>query len=69
VLNDDHVLIIENVLYGSRADWLWDDDLDMHIPCCSQWDGRRKCGNGPLTGDQILTGDCGKAHEPPPSAP
>lgn len=52
-----------------RADWLWEDDLQMHVPCCTV---RRtairgvltipvgKCGNGPLTGGQIETGDCGE---------
>jgi hypothetical protein len=54
-----------------KADWLYDREMDMHIPCCTrqvvtmqgtqQWvRGTRKCGNGPLTGEAILTGDCGE---------
>lgn len=55
-----------------KADWVFDDDPEtwgphgIHIPCCSRMKGNprvpgdyRKCGNGPLTGDQILSGDCG----------
>lgn len=46
-----------------HATWDWDQDLGMHIPVCSQWrvDGRggvKRCGNGPLTGEQIDTGTC-----------
>lgn len=51
-----------------KADWIWDDELGVHVPCCtvrpihvpSQRPTQEKCGNGPLTGDQILTGDCGE---------
>lgn len=47
-----------------KATWEWDEDLLMHVPCCSQYSrgdrGGWRCGNGPLTGDQIMTGDCGQ---------
>lgn len=51
-----------------KADWLYDDEMGMHIPCCTRHVARGpeghlsfgKCGNGPLTGDAILTGDCGE---------
>lgn len=54
-----------------KADWLYDEELGFHMPCCSKYrflknlhraDGTRpvwKCHNGPLTGQQIMTGDCG----------
>lgn len=48
-----------------RADWLWDEDLMCHIPCCTRPRDSHpssKCGNGPLNTQQILTGDCGE-HE------
>lgn len=51
-----------------KADWLYDDEYDMHIPCCSQPNWFEKlgrvwrCSNGPLTGDQIMSGDCGEDH-------
>lgn len=51
----------------SKADWLYqgDDPSDllagMHIPCCSQSSGYgSRCHNGPLTGEQIASGDCGE---------
>ena len=42
-----------------KADWLWDEELNTHIPYCAFKDeGRRMlCGN-PLIGDQILNGKC-----------
>lgn len=43
-----------------KADWLWDDEMQMHIPCCSRPKGTRLCHNGPLVGDAILSGDCGE---------
>lgn len=49
-----------------KADWRWDDELQMHLPCCSRPKGTWRCGNGPLVGDAILTGDCG---EHPPITP
>lgn len=49
-----------------KADWQWDDEWQHHIPCCSQPKGTWRCGNGPLVGDAILTGDCG---EHPPITP
>lgn len=57
-----------------KADWLWEEDLQMHIPCCSRtWlDAYLKptvvCRNGPLVGEQIVTGDCGE-HPDSPSKP
>jgi len=51
-----------------KADWIYgrtdpfEDPLSgMHIPCCSvvKSDGLT-CGNGPLTGEAIETGDCGE---------
>lgn len=46
-----------------QADWLWDDELNCHIPCCTVPIGNRinegRCHQGPLTGEQIATGDCG----------
>lgn len=62
--------IIEAInLAIGKADWLWDDDLGCHIPCCTSYTrieysaelGRlatTKCGNGPLVGEQIQTGLC-----------
>lgn len=49
-----------------KADWIWDDELGVHLPCCVQIREKGtgyKCGNGPLEGDQILTGDCGDDHQ------
>lgn len=42
-----------------RADWIFDPELGTHIPSCSQPNGNWHCGNGPLTGAAIDTGDCG----------
>lgn len=47
-----------------RADWLYDDELGCHIPSCSMYAGNWRCGNGPLEGDQITTGNCGRKHVP-----
>ncbi len=56
-----------------KADWLWDEILKIHFPCCSyicvvDADGRRgainKCGNRPLYGNQILTGLCDEHSDP-----
>jgi hypothetical protein len=53
-------------------DFLGDDSgLEMYIPCCSRGVYREipgrtvgqalyPCGNGPLVGDQIKSGDCGQ---------
>lgn len=53
-----------------KADWMYDEELQIHIPCCSQH--RRldsgvtvKCGNGPLNADGIAAGDCGEDHVTP----
>lgn len=49
------------------ADWIWDHDLGVHIPCCSFLllqlaragnAGLKHCGNGPLVGDEIGRGVC-----------
>lgn len=49
--------------------------MEMHLPCCSvridsgltattkrgiEYPITHACGNGPLTGDQIISGDCGE---------
>jgi hypothetical protein len=55
-----------------KADWIYDEELGMHIPCCTRivnhvgvfGDWKGKCGNGPLEGEALLAGDCGK-HGPP----
>ena len=49
-----------------KADWIWDEESQTHLPVCSQIRERgdgRKCGNGPLTDLQVLTGDCGDDHQ------
>lgn len=44
-----------------QANWLWNEDLQMHIPCCAvPVPGSIFCGNGPLTGLQIHFGNCGE---------
>jgi hypothetical protein len=49
-----------------KADWIWDNELQTHIPCCTRHIQIRdstyfpKCGNGPLVGEAILSGDCGE---------
>lgn len=49
--------------YGAfKCDWIWDEAIG-HMPCCTQMviddnGAIRKCGNGPLTGDQLQSGDC-----------
>lgn len=46
-----------------KADWIYNDDLGCHIPCCiQQVQFFVRCGNGPLEGEQITTGDCGLFH-------
>lgn len=54
-----------------KADWIWDEELGTQIPCCSvlvrrtllegggRLNTRVHCGQGPLVGDQIKSGDCG----------
>lgn len=44
-----------------RAHWLWNDELNCHIPCCSQLrsDGTWCC-NGPLPDDRVPLGNCGE---------
>lgn len=39
-----------------KAVWIYNFDLDLSIPCCSE------CGNGPLIGNSIAIGLCGE-HE------
>jgi hypothetical protein len=53
------------MVVDGKADWIWDEELNLHIPCCSRWvtttvGSIRKCGNGPLTGNEIVTGTCGE---------
>ena len=45
-----------------KATWVWDDSPEedfgqLYMPVC------RICGAGPLTGEQIGTGECGERHE------
>lgn len=48
-----------------KATWVWEEDLQCHVPCCTYLDpfDQRPCYNGPLVGDQIMTGDCGEHPE------
>lgn len=52
---------IAHRIFG-KADWLYDHELGVYLPCCShfKWmEGKpRKCGNGPLTREEIATGEC-----------
>lgn len=47
-----------------KADWIYDDEMDLHLPCCTRrvkrFDRMENCGNGPLVGEAILMGDCGE---------
>jgi ribosomal protein S27AE len=43
----------EFVRIGGTGNYTWDDELQMHLPCC------RRCGNGPLCGDEEVRGICG----------
>lgn len=77
---DWEVRAVEHVLttMAGKADWRYDPELGMHIPCCTvkrRWpvgpeelSPMLPCGNGPLVGEQILVGDCGQ-HEGVSSAP
>jgi len=48
-----------------RASWMFDRELGLHIPCCSVVGAdSRPCGAGPLTGEEIDSGDCGEHGEP-----
>lgn len=51
-----------------KADWIYDEEYDMHIPCCTKrrvkllasgGDVVEKCGNGPLNDPEIASGICG----------
>lgn len=64
----DGIIEATNLAMG-KADWLWDDDLGVHVPCCTSYVEIKfetelnklmtvKCGNGPLVGSQIKTGRC-----------
>lgn len=65
---DQNYLIFER----GPVDWIWDEDLEMHIPCCTEVVERTyvmagepipihaHCGNGPLVGEQLRTGKCGE---------
>jgi hypothetical protein len=51
------------VLPRGKADWIWDEEMNLHIPCCSRWrtDGTGrvvKCQNGPLNESEIADGTC-----------
>lgn len=50
---------VEEPAWG-RADWIFDHELGIHIPSCSHPKGNWHCGNGPLTGAAIESGDCGE---------
>ena len=44
-----------------KANWHWDPGMNCHIPVCRylmKGDGYRRCGNGPLSGDEINEGYC-----------
>jgi hypothetical protein len=52
-----------------RADWLYDAEYDMHIPCCtalremdSPDKSKRRCHNGPLSGVEIERGQCSECY-------
>lgn len=52
-----------------KADWIYEPTIDCHVPCCTVFTPSneatpklRRCGNGPLTGSAIESGDCGE-HE------
>jgi len=55
-----------DMMSTNRADWKWDEELQMHIPCCTQqvWNVvvgfSHRCGNGPLDGERLEKGDCGE---------
>jgi hypothetical protein len=49
-----------------KADWIWDEELGLHIPCCSRYrtsstGAMQKCGNGPLGPKETKTGTCSQA--------
>jgi len=46
-----------------KADWQYDAEDDLHLPCCSRWKLNEagnvvKCGNGPLGASEIPEGTC-----------
>jgi hypothetical protein len=45
-----------------KADWLYDHEPGVYIPCCSRWKmigGKpQKCGNGPLSREEVKTDTC-----------
>jgi hypothetical protein len=47
-----YLRINEYCLVHGKANYIWDDDFKIHIPCC------RVCGNGPVTGDEEENGLC-----------
>lgn len=53
--------MIQPIEHPGKASWMYDDDWEMHIPCCSQPrpDGK-VCLQGPLVGTQVIDGDCGE---------
>lgn len=41
------------------ADWIYDHELQIHVACCTYaLPNGKRCGNGPLTGNEIATGVC-----------
>jgi hypothetical protein len=59
----DGIEVVPMISLG-RADWIYDDEIGCHIPCCAMYIGNQRCGNNPLKGDQIRTGNCGNKHVP-----
>ncbi len=52
-------LDVDSKLILGKVDWIYDREIDSHIPCCPYWiTFNVKCGNGPLTNEQIKTGHC-----------
>lgn len=58
---DEGYSFIKHGGWMGKADWLWNESLGIHLPCCRVGNGYGgTCGNGPLVGDQIKSGDCGE---------
>lgn len=46
-------MINRDMTFENKADWKWEDDLQIHVPCC------RICGNGPLVSEgELKLGFC-----------
>jgi hypothetical protein len=49
---------------SGRSTWVYDHEMDIHYPCCSErLANGRVCGNGPLTGDAVMSGRCSNDHK------